>query len=249
MISDQKRAHEADVFLGFISAAWLPIDPCSVENEAPPYPDIRCIKNSNVVCRFELAEILWEDPGAEITSLAHGIALSKRASDQKAVLLAAGRLEDAQKIQTWGRFGHAPLASLLQVLQKKCAKIYRTDGSPVSLLLYYERDSPLEPFERLIDHAVAVHALLVTSQFSDVWLYDHAGGYIFDFSDMPASADVSLPLCNLRPPESPRRVIGHLTMTAPYLAISLDASYSHAWNRASNALIAARDRYSEPDAD
>lgn len=243
VVRNQKQSHEADVFLGFISAAQLAIDVCSVVNEAPPYPDIRCIKNPDAVCRFELAEVLWEDPGAEITSLAHGLALSKRASDEKAELLAAGRFEEAYQIQTWGGFEYPPLASLVQVLQKKCAKYYQTDGSPVSLLLYYERESPQEPFELLIDYSASVHALLATSQFSDVWLYHHSVAYTFDFSDIPDRAVVSVPLRNLATPESQRRVIGHLARTDAGLTISLDASYSQAYNRASDALTAARNHY------
>lgn len=256
MEHSQKQLHEADVFLGFISAAQLDIDACSVENDTPPYPDIRCIKNPDTVCRFELAEVLWEDPGADIVSLAHGLALSKRASDEKAGLLAAGRLEEAQQIQTWGGFGHEPLASLLQVLQKKCAKRYQTDGHPLSLLLYYERESPFEPFERLADHPEILYSLLAASQFSDVWLYHHAVDYTFDLSDMQDGGVVSVPLRDFASPDSQRRVIGHLAMTAAGLTISLDVSYSQAFNRASDALTAARDRHrrmsaqnSERDAD
>jgi hypothetical protein len=214
-----------------------------VENEAPPYPDIRCIKNPDAVSRFELAEVLWEDPDAEITSLAHGLALSKRASDEKAELLAAGRFEEAHQIQTCGGFEFQPLASLVQVLEKKCAKHYQTDGSSVSLLLYYERESPQAFFERLIDCSAAVHTLLATSQFSDVWLYHHSVAYTLDFSGIPDGAVVSVPLRNLATPESQRRVIGHLALTGADLTISLDASYSQAYSRASDALTAARNRY------
>jgi hypothetical protein len=243
VVRNQKQLHEADVFFGFISAAQLPIDPCSVENEAPPFPDIRCIKNPDTVCRFELAEILWEDPAAEIKSLAHGLALSKQASDEKAALLAAGRFEEAHQIQTCGGFEFQPLASLVQVLEKKCAKHYQTDGSSVSLLLYYERESPQAFFERLIDCSAAVHTLLATSQFSDVWLYHHSVAYTLDFSGIPDGAVVSVPLRNLATPESQRRVIGHLALTGADLTISLDASYSQAYSRASDALTAARNRY------
>ncbi len=251
-----KQLHEVDVFVGFISAAHLPVEACSVKNGTPPYPDIRCIKNHNVVCFFELAEILWEDPGAEIRSLAHGFDISKRASEEKAGLLAAGRLEEAQQVRTWGAFEHPPLASLLQVFEKKCAKRYKTDDHPLSLLLYYERESPLEPFDLLADQRESMSSLLATSQFSDVWLYHHAVAYACILPDLQDSGVVSVPLRNLATPDSQRRAIGHLAMTAAGLTISLDASYSQAYNRASNALTAARERYttaseqnSERDAD
>src|SRR5205085_10619529 len=106
---------------------------------------------------------------------------------------------------------------------------------PLSLLLYYERESPLDPFELLIDHPEILYSLLATSQFSEVWLYHHAVAYTLDVSDMPDSGAVSGPLRNFATPESQRRVIGHFAMTTAGLTISLDASYIQAYKRASDA--------------
>jgi hypothetical protein len=53
-------------------------------------------------------------------------------------------------------------------------------------------------------------------------------------------------LRNLATPESQRQVIGHFAMTAAGLTISLDASYGQAYDRASDALTAARERCKTP---
>lgn len=240
----QKQLHEAQVFRSFIAAAGLPIDPSSIGNEDPPYPDIRCVKK-DAVCRFELAEVLWEDPDGEIASLAHGLARSESASEKKAALMAAGRHEDAEQIQTWGSFGSPALASLLHVLQKKCLKRYQPDDDAVSLLLYYERGDPLEPYDRLMDDPFrpAIHMLLSASQFREVWLYHYTTAYTFNFSDGSGDAVISVPLRNLMPPEGQRGVIGHISIAGENVFMSFDATYSERYHRACDALDAAREYY------
>jgi hypothetical protein len=151
----RKQDHELSVFSGFVSASGLTIPPDSICAEEPPLPDIRCTL-AGAQRFFELAEVLWKDPDpqAPVASLAHGLAQSERASRRKAALRAEGRIEEAEQIQTWGGFGSPPLAALLQLLDKKCVKQYETDQCPLSLLLYYERANPSEPFDRLIHQTV-----------------------------------------------------------------------------------------------
>lgn len=240
----QKELHEAQVFRAFVAAAGLPIDPFSIQNEGPPYPDIRCLKG-DAVCRFELAEVLWEDPDGEVATIAHGLARSKSASEQKAALITAGRHEEADQIQTWGSFGSPALASLLHVLQKKCLKRYQLDDDAVSLLLYYERADPMEPYDRLMDDPLrrAIHMLLSTSPFREVWLYHHATAYTFTFSEGSGDAVISVPLRDLTPPESQRGVIGHISIAGENVLMSFDATYSERYNLACDALDAAREQY------
>ena len=54
MAKTAKEAHEADVFRAFISAGQLAIDPSSVANWEPDYPDIRCTRLCGTICLFEL---------------------------------------------------------------------------------------------------------------------------------------------------------------------------------------------------
>jgi hypothetical protein len=232
MAKTAKQAHEADVFRAFISAGQLAIDPSSVQNMEPDYPDIRCTRLCGTICLFELGELLWEDQDGMVKSLAHGLALSERAAGQKEALVSAGRPEDAERIQTWGGFESPLLGSLLQMLDKKCRKHYETDSHPlsISLLLYYEKASPIEPFEDLFDARKAIHYLLAGSQFSEVWLYHHAVAYTFTFPHMPDGAPEGMvfraPLSALTTPEEQRRVIGHLAVKSNDLTMSFDASYS-----------------------
>jgi hypothetical protein len=207
----EQALHEVDLFGGFLIAACLQlqIDPASVANVTPPHPDIRCTMHPDGLCHFELAEILWEDPNPPlgVRTLAHGLAISEHEGERKDALLAAGRVAEAASIQTGGAFGAPPLAALLQALQKKCAKRYETDGTPVHLLLYYERESPVEPFELLADDPwqTVLQSLLANSQFSDVSVYHHVTGYHLNLAGIGNSeGKIIVPLREFQPPESQR---------------------------------------------
>ena len=123
----------------------MPMDANSIQAQSPPMPDIRCESPDGPIL-FELAEVLWEypEPDPPIASLAHGLALSARASGRKAAPVADGRDGEAEQIQTCGGFGYPPLASLLQALGKKCSKGYQTEGHPVFLVLYYPNYARIE---------------------------------------------------------------------------------------------------------
>lgn len=53
----EKGEHEIAVFLRFLEASQLPIDPNSVEKRSPPEPDIRCRHRSEGNIAFELVEL------------------------------------------------------------------------------------------------------------------------------------------------------------------------------------------------
>ena len=235
MTSDVKRVHEAEVFRAFIEACRLPIDHESVENVEPDYPDIRCLGADGKARLFELGEILWEDESANVKTLPHGEALSAEAAARKDTLISSGRTEEAERIQTWGVFEVPVLGSLLRMLDKKCQKRYRADGHPLSLLLYYEREQPNDPFEELFNIADDIHHLLTRSQFSEVWLYHHARSYSLPLPHMPEGAEEGLvfrvPLRSFATPAEQQRVIGHIAVRNDSLTMSFDASYSASFGR------------------
>jgi hypothetical protein len=244
----EQALHEVEVLRGFLTASRLEIDPASVASVTPPRPDIRCTKYHDGVCHFELAEILWEDPNppVRVTTLAHGLAISQREGERKDALLAAGRVAEAAHVQTCGAFSAPPLAALLQALEKKCGKRYETDGTPLHLLLYYERESPVEPFELLADDPcrAAVQYLLAGSHFRDVWVYHHATGYHLNLAGMGNSdGKIIVPLREFQTPESQRRVIAHLAITNDELRVAFDASYSQEYQAAADVLTEVRKRY------
>jgi hypothetical protein len=248
-----KQIREIEVFRGFVAASCLPVDDSSILGQGPPRPDIRCVFTAQGERLFELAEVLWEDldPDAATAGLAHGLALSERASRRKAALVAAGREEEAQSIQTWGGYRYPCLTSLIRVLEKKCARRYQTDGLPVHLLLYYARQNPLEPFKRLVDqYHPMIKELLGSSPFSDVWLYHHEVGYTIRLGGpQAASGFFSVPLAAFARPESRRRLIGHIAGTGSDPVVILDESYSRAFYEASDALAEALGRSRTESAD
>ncbi len=220
----RQQDHELGVFRGFVSASGLNIPPDSIHVQ--DRPDIRCAIDSKL-CLFELAEVLWKDPdpNAAVATLAHGLALSERASRRKAALRAEGRLAEAERIQTSGSFRNPPLAALLQVLESKCAKSYSTDNSPLSLLLYYQRASPCDPFGWLTKHyGPAVQAMLETSPFECVWLYHHPSAFSFDVRG--AAPGVPIPLRAFTSPESQRSVIGRMRLVEGSLSFVFDSSFA-----------------------
>ena len=249
----EQALHEVEVFRGFLAASRLHIDPASVGSSTPPYPDICCTKHPGDVCHFELAEILWEDPNPPlgVRTLAHGLAISQREGERKDDLLAAGRAAEAASIQTYGGFGAPPLAALLQVLQKKCMKHYQTDDAPLSLLLYYERESPMEPFDLLAEDPcrAALQYLLANSEFRDVWVYHHATAYHVSLAGRGnAEGKIIIPLREFQTLESQRRVIAHIAITTDGPRLAFDASFGQEYQAAADALTEARKRFNtQPD--
>jgi hypothetical protein len=53
----EKAARENRIFLEFLKASGLPIDPVTVENRSPPEPDIRCVVHPEGPVAFELVEL------------------------------------------------------------------------------------------------------------------------------------------------------------------------------------------------
>jgi hypothetical protein len=130
---------------------------------------------------------------------------------------------------------------LILALQKKCEKPdeYQTNGHPLSLLLYYERQSPFEPFERLTNYYYGqIQSLLMSGRFAEVWLYHHASAYTIGFPPI-SSMPVKIPLRDLAVPESQRAVIGGIVMNSGAPVIVLDPTFGGRFQAASDLLTRA----------
>jgi hypothetical protein len=230
---EEKQKREREVFLGFIDAAHLPIDPQSVKSRKPDYPDIECVTRGSATGFFELGEVQWHDDDAPIKSSAHAEAVSGERANEKEALLAAGRDAEAEAIQTWVGVRIPVLGSLLRMFNQKCEKLYETDGHPVSLLLYYSRESPDQPFEDLFGIRDALRYMISRSPFSDVWLYHHALGYGHRFPETIASEGLVFraPLASFVTPEDQRQVIGRVAIKDGEMTMVFDASYSADFGR------------------
>jgi hypothetical protein len=147
--------------------------------------------------------------------------------------LAAGRTEEAQAIRTCVGTRSPLWGPLLRMLDKKCEKRYETDGHPTGLLLFYERESPFQPFEELFDIHDALHHMMSRSQFSDVWFYHHAMSYGMKFPEITASEGLVFraPLSSLVAPEDQRHVIGRMWVREGKFAMAFDASFDEGFGK------------------
>jgi hypothetical protein len=233
--NEQKENHEKEIFLGFIDAANLPIDPASVRNRQPRYPDIECATLAGDLQGFELGEVQWHDHAGEVQSSAHAEAISAEKAQEKANLIAAGRHVEAEAIQTCVGFRSPLWGPFLRMFDQKCEKRYETDGYPVSLLLIYERESPYQPFDDLFDVPLcdAICHMMNRSQFSDVWLYHHPGSYEMRLPDMTAREGLVFraPLASFVSPAEQRRVIGRMRIREGELAMTFDASFNDGFGK------------------
>jgi hypothetical protein len=234
-----KERHERDVFSGFVAASALPIDPVTVENRQPPEPDIRCMTPGGP-CGFELSEILAVTPDERVVTLAHGFDHSLKKSKRKAELRDAGENEAAEEIQSWDAFGYDPLVSLLRALRNKCKTRHTTNGYPVHLLLYYDLQTPFEPFDRLGDYAQEIRELLAPTHFVDVWIYHHVPDHS---ATIPAALALQgVKLADFQNAGSLRAVVGHISKANGEPWPVFDVFYSREFERQAGFLVAFSER-------
>jgi hypothetical protein len=219
--STRKTSRELDVFRGFIEASGLPANPETISHPLEPEPDILCCLAGSEQY-FELSEVFWEPSEQPGHTLARGLDKSTRA----ARLVAQG-----QTAASAGSFQYPPLASFTQSLERKLRKSYylRNDRR-CSLLLYYDRQTPVEPYDLLFGLTDALSQLLIGCVFDVVWLYHHAfpgscsvnvGGSAF----AALSTGASVPLSSWSTAESTRAVVGRLEPKQGCLTMSFDARY------------------------
>jgi hypothetical protein len=234
------RFHELQVFLGFASAANLPLKEGSAVNADPPEPDILCTIGGEQLY-FELGEIMWEPPDSPGSTLAKGYHLSTERSQRKANLAAQGKHEDADKIQTRGQMRYPPLLSIKQALDKKCSRFYTTQGRSVSLLLYFERQSPYEPYHLLFECIPQLKEIIGRNQFDRIWIYHHSEAFTVTVGDGNYGRLMVgnlVKLSELARPESSRAVVGSLRLRSESLAMSFDARFGEMFDSALCALNA-----------
>ncbi len=222
-----KQKHELDVFRGFVHASQLPIIPDSISNRREPEPDMLC-SLAGEDHYFELSEVLWESRDQPGCTLAKGHHDSETAARRKSRLLSEGKVEKAGGIQTAGRLPFPPLLSLKQSLERKRSKHYELRYCSCSLLLYYERQSPVEPYDLLFECKGTLLRLLDGSVFDVVWLYYHEKSYSLVLGTPgygAVAAEGSVPLSAFANPEASRAIIGKLRVRAGNVEMAFDARY------------------------
>jgi hypothetical protein len=130
---DLKRAREWDLFVRFREASKLDIDPAEVDMLDPPWPDLKAdvFGHSH---HFELGEVVQQDW------------MKAQAQQEKRPIINSPLPLTA----VW-----SPLES---IIQKKATKKYAQQATPLSLLLYSERNAPdwavIEPLVRERTHEI-----------------------------------------------------------------------------------------------
>jgi len=142
----KKELAERSAFLGFIEAAKVKVDPDSAANEEPLLPDISC-KIEGAPYFFELGEITDENLAKDIsTSLRDGI-------DGE-----GGFFSEEQP--------------LIRIVRKKKSKTYQTNGAPMDLVLYYDKQFQIAPAEYLKLYKADIDACVTPDgAFSRIWIY------------------------------------------------------------------------------
>ena len=143
-----KRAREWDLFVRFCEVFRLDVDPAEVDMLDPPWPDLK----ANVFGHphyFELGEIVQED------WMRAAVQEEKKPITDSPLPLTA----------VW-----SPLES---IIQKKVRKKYAPQATPLSLLLYWERNAPHWAFvEPLIgERKPEIRASFESSVFDHLWLF------------------------------------------------------------------------------
>ena len=143
-----KDEWERTVFLEFAAAVGLDVDSGSVSSGIPPHPDIRFAVRG-VERWAELIEITDQDLARNhMTSLKTGMI-------------------------TGGAFSQR--VPLERSIQHKAAKTYKTNGSRLDLLAYYDKQFPAISVEPdLIPQAIAHLAadMVASGVWTRVWVYD-----------------------------------------------------------------------------
>lgn len=145
---DLKRAREWELFVRFCEAGQLGVDPAKVDMLDPPWPDLKADVFGHAHY-FELGEIVQQD-------WMKAVAQQKRRPiiDSPLPLIAV-------------------LSPLESIIQKKVKKKYAPQATPLSLLLYSERNAPpwavIEPL--VGERKSEIRASFENSLFDHLWLF------------------------------------------------------------------------------
>jgi hypothetical protein len=143
-----KTKREIGIFKSFSESASLPLDLDSVRSEKPPRPDIKFTMSSKPYCA-ELVEITDEviAKSREITlRTGMSVATSYSSSDP-----------------------------LIRSFKEKAEKDYQTDGAPLILLAYYEKQYPVTYDPDFIQRHISniAQSMVRSGKWESIWVYDH----------------------------------------------------------------------------
>jgi hypothetical protein len=232
--ANQKDVRELEVFRAFVAAAQMPVALESIRHCPDPEPDVLC-SFAGEDHYFELSEVFWEVPGQPGYTLAKGLHESEKAARLKSQLLAKGRTEQASAVETAGRFPYPPLLSLKQSLERKRTRTYSLHRRQCSLLLYYGRQSPFEPYDLLFECTDVLIRLLTGAAFDVVWIYHHSvsNSISLDIGTSGYGAMATgrpVPLSAFSIPEEIRAVVGRIALREGHLSMAFDAHYANTFS-------------------
>jgi hypothetical protein len=107
---DRKRAVEMSVFRSFALSSGLEIDEGSAESREPDYPDVECMISDQKYF-FELGRMISEEVAEKL---------------------------NPNRRKPEGGFAYDQEKPLADVVSRKSAKRYTTDGAPVDLVLHFD---------------------------------------------------------------------------------------------------------------
>jgi len=142
--TEEKRYREWHLFENFYRAIGLDVAPSSVSVCEPPMPDVCCSLEGRVQY-FELGEVVMQ-------KVARDASMAQR---------------------TGASHGGAVSTSgpLLELFRKKCLKLYRTNGTPLHLLLYFNVGHQY-PMGAATLASVLLPGEFEDSQFTSVFVYN-----------------------------------------------------------------------------
>lgn len=149
--AQEKQARERLMFSGFAAQSGLEIDHASIASCSPPLPDIRCTI-SGTPYFFELAEVVPQEQAQALATKG---------------VYTTGFPDTAEK---------GPKA-MEAIIRRKQTKTYQTDGAPVDLLLYFNKDFAIYLLDETsgddapTDIDLAVHDCKQHGPFTRIWTY------------------------------------------------------------------------------
>src|ERR1035437_6374977 len=173
--SDPKDVDEGWIAVEFTSSVGLRLE-CAPTKLQYPMPDLECVVDGKPML-LELGEIIE-------SHLAEGVAYSLKQTDQKMEALSSGNTIAASSIQTAGFRSFPANASLLRILVKKLSKSYETRGLPSHLLLFYDLERPLGPFDYLLQRPDVFARLIADSVFQRVWIFDLQSAIVMGYLEV-----------------------------------------------------------------
>lgn len=148
--SQDKEARERLMFSGFAAQCGLDVDHASIASCSPPLPDIRCTINGTPYF-FELAEVVPQEQAQALATKG---------------VYTAGFPDPEDK-------GSKAMEA---IIRQKQTKTYQTDGAPVDLLLYFNKDFPMYLPDEASDDAptgidIAITECKQHGPFTRIWTY------------------------------------------------------------------------------